>query len=74
MLTENSEGLISNNKKRLPSNDLMTDDVRLKMEIVQSLTEPCDRATYSKRTQWEVGECQHCGLQFEKMAKHQRKL
>ena len=49
MLTENSEGLHSNNKNRLPSDDLITDDVRLKMEIVQSLTEPCDRATYSKR-------------------------
>ena len=49
MLTENSEGLGSNNKNRLPSNELITDDVRLKMEIVQSLTEPCDRVTYSKR-------------------------
>ena len=25
-------------------------------------------------SQWEIGECQHCGLQFEKMAKHQNKF
>ena len=25
-------------------------------------------------SQWEIGECQHCGLQFEKMAKHQPKF
>ncbi len=25
-------------------------------------------------SRWEVGECQHCGLQFEKMARHQNKL
>ncbi|MEM7590068.1 MAG: hypothetical protein AAF383_00845 [Cyanobacteria bacterium P01_A01_bin.83] len=49
MLTENSESLNSNSKNRLPSDDLITDNVRLKMEIVQGLTEPCDRATYSKR-------------------------
>ncbi len=48
MLTENFEDLHSNIKNRLPSNELIN-DVRLKMEIVQSLTEPCDRATYSKR-------------------------
>ncbi len=23
-------------------------------------------------SQWEIGECQHCGLQFEKMARHQQ--
>ncbi len=49
MLTKNSESLHSDNKNRLPSDDLITDDVRIKMEIVQNLTEPCDRATYSKR-------------------------
>ncbi len=49
MLTENSEDIHSNNKNRLPSDDLITDDVRLKMEIIQSLTEPCDRSTFSKR-------------------------
>ena len=25
-------------------------------------------------SQWEVGECQHCGLQFEKMARQQQPL
>ncbi len=49
MLTDNSEGSHPNNKNRLPSEDLINDDVKLKMEIVQSLTEPCDRPTYSKR-------------------------
>ena len=30
--------------------------------------------TFLIPSQWEVGECKHCGLQFEKMAKHQQKL
>lgn len=31
---------------KLPSEELLTDQVKLRMEIVQSLTEPCDRKTY----------------------------
>ncbi|MBD2128245.1 Mu transposase C-terminal domain-containing protein [Microcoleus sp. ZQ-A2] len=34
---------------RLPSDELITDEVRLRMEIIQSLTEPCDRKTYGIR-------------------------
>lgn len=30
----------------LPSEELLTDQVKLRMEIVQSLAEPCDRKTY----------------------------
>ena len=44
---ENNKG--SDKKYRLPSDELITEEVKLKMELVQSLTEPCDRATYSKR-------------------------
>ncbi len=31
---------------KLPSEELLTDQVKLRMEIVQSLNEPCDRKTY----------------------------
>lgn len=31
---------------KLPSEELLTDQVKLRMEIVQSLSEPCDRKTY----------------------------
>ena len=34
---------------RLPSDELITPEVRLRMEIIQSLTEPCDRKTYGIR-------------------------
>src|SRR5919199_4469443 len=34
---------------RLPSDELITPEVRLRMEIMQSLTEPCDRKTYGIR-------------------------
>lgn len=34
---------------RLPSDELITPEVRLRMEIIQSLTEPCDRKTYGVR-------------------------
>ena len=44
---ENNKG--SDKKYRLPSDEKITEEVKFKMELVQSLTEPCDRATYSKR-------------------------
>ncbi|ABA21806.1 Integrase, catalytic region [Trichormus variabilis ATCC 29413] len=34
---------------KLPSEKLITDDVKLRMEVIQSLTEPCDRKTYSEK-------------------------
>ena len=33
----------------MPSDEQITEEVKLKMELVQSLTELCDRVTYSKR-------------------------
>ncbi|MGQ4648131.1 Mu transposase C-terminal domain-containing protein [Lyngbya aestuarii] len=36
-------------KYRLPGDELITDEVRLKMEVIESLTSPCDRQTYSTR-------------------------
>ncbi|MBC1216841.1 Mu transposase C-terminal domain-containing protein [Trichormus variabilis ARAD] len=33
----------------MPSEKLITDDVKLRMEVIQSLTEPCDRKTYSEK-------------------------
>lgn len=32
---------------KLPSQELITDEVKLRMEVIQSLTEPCDRKIYS---------------------------
>ncbi|MEH2078567.1 MAG: helix-turn-helix domain-containing protein [Nostoc sp.] len=32
---------------KLPSEELITEQVKLRMEVIQSLTEPCDRKTYS---------------------------
>ncbi len=43
------ENLGSDKKYRLPCDELITEEVKLKMEVVQSLTEPCDRVTYSQR-------------------------
>lgn len=40
-----------NQSHRLPSDDLMSDKVRLKMDLVQSLIEPCDRRTLRQRKQ-----------------------
>lgn len=34
---------------KLPSKELITDEVKLRMEVIQSLTEPCDRQTFSIR-------------------------
>ncbi|MDJ0593380.1 MAG: Mu transposase C-terminal domain-containing protein [Pleurocapsa sp. MO_226.B13] len=48
-LNKTDEDINSDKKYRLPSEELITEEVKLKMEIVQSLTEPCDRATYSQR-------------------------
>ncbi|MEI2582590.1 Mu transposase C-terminal domain-containing protein [Scytonema sp. PRP1] len=43
-----SKGKLINSHK-LPSNELLTDEVNLRMEVIQSLTEPCDRKTYAIR-------------------------
>ncbi len=32
---------------RLPSEELITDEVKLRIEVIQSLIQPCDRKTYS---------------------------
>lgn len=34
---------------QLPSDELITDEVKLRMEVIQSLIEPCDRTTYSTK-------------------------
>jgi putative transposase len=34
---------------KLPSNELLTDEVKLRMEVIQYLTEPCDRQTLATR-------------------------
>ena len=34
---------------QLPSDKLITDEVKLRMEVIQSLIEPCDRTTYSTK-------------------------
>lgn len=34
---------------KLPSEELITEQVKLRMEVIQSLTEPCDRKTYSTK-------------------------
>ncbi|MEH1833648.1 MAG: helix-turn-helix domain-containing protein [Nostoc sp.] len=33
----------------MPSEELITEQVKLRMEVIQSLTEPCDRKTYSTK-------------------------
>ncbi len=48
-LNKTDEDINSDKKYRLPSEELITEEVKLKMEIVQSLTEPCDRAIYGQR-------------------------
>ncbi|ACK70509.1 Transposase-like Mu [Gloeothece citriformis PCC 7424] len=35
--------------QRLPSDEMITDEVKVKMDIIQSLIEPCDRVTYRQR-------------------------
>ncbi|WP_241392558.1 helix-turn-helix domain-containing protein [Rippkaea orientalis] len=34
---------------RLPSDEMITDEVKAKIDIIQSLIEPCDRITYRQR-------------------------
>lgn len=36
---------------RLPSDEQITDEVKLRMEVVESLIEPCDRTLYRERKQ-----------------------
>ncbi len=36
---------------RLPSEEQITDEVKLRMEVVESLIEPCDRQLYRQRKQ-----------------------
>ncbi|MBR8829675.1 MAG: hypothetical protein N5P05_001375 [Chroococcopsis gigantea SAG 12.99] len=35
----------------LPSDEMITDDVKMKMDLIASLIEPCDRETYGQRKQ-----------------------
>jgi putative transposase len=41
-----------NSKQELERNEVVTEldaDAQLKLEVIQTLLEPCDRATYGKR-------------------------
>ena len=43
-LNKTDEDINSDKKYRLPSEELITEEVKLRMKIIQSLTEPCGLA------------------------------
>lgn len=79
-----SKGKLINSHK-LPSNELLTDEVNLRMEVIQSLTEPCDRHKLRLLSKcpvcekpfpipalWVEGHCRRCFTSFAEMAKYQK--
>jgi putative transposase len=57
---------------RLPSEELITDEVKLRIEVIQSLIEPCDRKTYSIKKKEAAQKLGVSPRQIERLLKKYR--